>query len=158
MEIGINDKIVASTRVSIPQGNGPITAESVIEAIPDHQDGQQQQQRDTFATPHKKRSSTTIKRTFSPTAPTLHEVEDDDVPMMTPSHQKAKAPKPPQQLQPQPHPSAALYTSSAPRSGTATPSSGKHSFSSRTFLKSDTCVHCQKKLVFVFIYKRIKIN
>lgn len=34
MEIGPNDKVVAHTRVSIPQGNGPIEAESIIEAIP----------------------------------------------------------------------------------------------------------------------------
>lgn len=34
MEIGPNDKVIAHTRVSIPQGNGPIEAESIIEAIP----------------------------------------------------------------------------------------------------------------------------
>lgn len=152
----MNDKIVASTRVSIPQGNGPITAESVIEAIPDHESGAATQKRDKKdrATPQKNRSSTTMKRTFSPTAPILHEVDNDnenDVAMPpTPHqhHQKAKAPKPPQQQSAQPqqsHPSAALYTASAPRSGTATPSSSKHSFSSRTFLKSDICVYCQKK-------------
>lgn len=139
----MSDKIVALTRVSIPQGNGPITAESVIEAIPEQHDAHHER-----PTPQKKRSSSTLKRTFSPTAPTLHEVNDDvdDVPMPSmPSHQKAKAPKPPQQQQQLPHPSAALYTSSAPRSGQVTPSSGKHSFASRTFLKSETCVHCQKK-------------
>lgn len=36
LEIGNNDKIVARTKVTVPQDDGPILAESIIEAVPDN--------------------------------------------------------------------------------------------------------------------------
>ena len=65
-----NDKIVASTRVSIPQGNGPITAESVIEAvpqsscIPEEESSPRHTGNDFLSTP-----SVFSKKEFTPTAP-----------------------------------------------------------------------------------------
>lgn len=103
MEIGANDKIVASTRVSIPQGNGPITAESIIEAIPSNNF----ENRSPNKQSHKKES-------FTPTAPHQTEV----------NFSKVVAPEMPY------------------KSGSAV---RQHKFASRTFLKSDTCQHCQKK-------------
>lgn len=129
LEIGASDKIVASTRVSIPQGDGPITAESVIEAIPETT-SHGSSERGAKA----RRSSNTQKRTFSPTAPTLHEVDDEP---LHPSKSKASKPMPE-------HPSTQLYAPVV-KSTNVTPKSGKHSFSSRTFLRSETCAHCQKK-------------
>jgi Rac GTPase-activating protein 1 len=38
IEIGPNDKIVARTKVSMPQDDGPIEAESIIEAVPQKMD------------------------------------------------------------------------------------------------------------------------
>lgn len=105
MEIGANDKIVASTRVSIPQGNGPITAESIIEAIPSN----------NFENRSPIKQSYT-KESFTPTAP--HQAEAN--------FSKVVAPEIP-------------YKSVGVSSGR------QHKFASRTFLKSDTCHHCQKK-------------
>lgn len=104
MDIGANDKIVASTIVSIPQGNGPITAESIIEAIPSNNF----ENRSPSKQSHKKES-------FTPTAP--HQTEAN--------FSKVVAEMP--------------YKSNG---GSAV---RQHKFASRTFLKSDTCQHCQKK-------------
>lgn len=103
MEIGANDKIVASTKVSIPQGNGPITAESIIEAIPSNNF----EKRSPNKQSHKKES-------FTPTAPHQTEINFSKAPEM-------------------------LYKNIGGSAGR------QHKFASRTFLKSDTCQHCQKK-------------
>jgi hypothetical protein len=44
IEIGPNDMIVARAKVSMPMDNGPIHAESIIEAVPQSQSKQKQQQ------------------------------------------------------------------------------------------------------------------
>lgn len=67
LEIGPNDKIVAHTRVSIPQGDGPIEAESVIEAVPPS-DGTETVT--TYGRQGKRKSATVL----TPSAPPLSEV------------------------------------------------------------------------------------
>lgn len=105
MIIGANDKIVASTRVSIPQGNGPITAESIIEAIPSNNC----ENRSPNKQSHKKES-------FTPTAP--HHIEANFSEVVAPE---------------------------MPFKSVAGSTGRQHKFASRTFLKSDSCQHCQKK-------------
>lgn len=119
-----NEKIVASTRVSIPHGNGPITAESVIEAIPEPQ---QQQQRSQTTTTKSKRAPP-----VPPTAPPQQEMMFDTMPA-TPNKRTT---------------TTATTASATPYSAYPSLTPRQHSFAMRTFLKSDTCLHCQKRIKF----------
>lgn len=120
LDIGPNDKIVASTRVSIPQGNGPITAESVIEAIPSNEQENIVSNKPIIPYPTLKQSKS--KNTFSPSAPSLKEIFfNSDMNMV------------------------GNTTTSAATSAAGPLTNRKHVFSSRTFLKPDVCFGCQKK-------------
>lgn len=93
LELGANDKIVAQTKVTIPQDDGPIHAESSIQAVPFNDNN-----------------------CYSPSAPVL--IEE-----MTPK--------------------------------TITKSSYKntvrsHNYTNKTFIRPDTCNHCQKKYDSLF--------
>lgn len=109
VDIGPHEKIVASTRVSIPQGNGPITAESVIEAVPKHNF-------DSRFTPIKSAQQqqhyNNVQNT--PSASVMREVNYTKVVPDLPYN----------------------YLAATGR---------LHKFVQRTFLKTDTCHHCQKK-------------
>lgn len=123
MEYG-SDKIVASTRVSIPHGNGPITAESIIEAIPSVQ-------------PKAKRTPPPVPTAGAAAAASAPSLDAFDSPLpatpapatSTVKHQKNLSNmhllQPPNALTPR-----------------------QHAFAARTFLKSDVCVHCQKRIKF----------
>lgn len=142
--VGGTDKIVASTRVSIPHGNGPITAESVIEAIPDRPQSPDQPRtakkkrsppapappssQSQYATPHAKIPK---HNTAAASAPPLDDCQMADAGTSVP-------PPPPATPRSQP----VAYATSA----SLTPR--QHQFASRTFLKSDTCQHCQHRIKF----------
>lgn len=115
MDIGPNDKIIASTRVSIPQGNGPITAESIIEAVPNNCEPRRSP---TKSPPPQQQQNHNSKMQFTPSAPVVHEVNYAKVVPDFTSNYNAYA---------------------------ANATGRLHKFIHRTFLKTDTCHHCQKK-------------
>ncbi|KAJ6637257.1 Rac GTPase-activating protein 1 [Pseudolycoriella hygida] len=95
LELGATDRIVAQTKVIIPQDDGPIQAESSIQAIPMN-------------------DINDINDCYTPSAPVL--VEE-----MTPKTNTKSAYK------------------NAIRS---------HNYNNKTFIRPDTCNHCQKKIKF----------
>lgn len=75
IDIDDNDKIIAHTKVSIPQGDGPILAESIIEAVPNRHAPEPQ-------TPKTRRSHTrATDNYFTPSAPPA-----EDAPMSVPKN------------------------------------------------------------------------
>lgn len=121
-----SDKIVATTKVSIPQGDGPIEATSVIEAVPNSlynqcdkiESAEQPYERPSDkqktdsppATPYR-RSMKLQKEYHAPSAPPMHEINANQKLLLN--------------LQ------------------------GKqHEFSSRTILRSESCTYCLKRLRF----------
>lgn len=102
MEIGPNDKLVARTKVSIPQGNEPIHAESIIEAIPQQQDKENLPANGN----NYERRSAKISTLYTPTSGQNNE----------------------------------KFTGHK-----ASFIGRQHVFGTKTQMKSDTCVHCQKK-------------
>ncbi|XP_037050251.1 rac GTPase-activating protein 1 [Bradysia coprophila] len=92
LELGPNEKIVAHTKVTIPQDDGPIHAESSIQAVPLNENN----------------------NCYSPSAPAL--VEEVTPKTVT----------------------KASYRSTA----------RSHNYTSKTFIRPDTCNHCQKKIKF----------
>lgn len=123
LEVGNSDKIVATTKVSIPQGDGPIHATSVIEAVPQtghmgmmetaqlpsdsNSDDRDCDIRSQLITP--RRRSTNRQEEFpTPSAPPLHEINGNQKLLLN--------------LQ-----------------------GRQHAFTSKTVLRSDTCTHCLKK-------------
>lgn len=123
LEVGATDKVVATTRVSIPQNDGPIEATSTIEAIPQGRGDTTSPSSNDNANGYRERNgglntpSTASKKfpskmqTFTPSAPPLHEIQ--------------QTPKFLINLQ-----------------------GRQHAFTGRTCLRSDTCTHCLKKIRF----------
>lgn len=124
LDVGAGDKVVATTRVSIPQNDGPIEATSVIEAIPqanvettslssnDNGNNHQHLNNDAMGTPSAKTHKLSSNKMFTPSAPPLHEINN-------------QTPKYLINLQ------------------------GKqHSFTNKTIIRSDTCTYCLKKIRF----------
>lgn len=116
MEIGGNDKIRATTRVSIPRGDGPIQASSVIEAIPQTPDSDRNnhagvKDAETYAyhspPTSPKRSSMKAMQHITPSAPPLHELNNQKLLLNLQGRQ--------------------------------------HAFNPKTFLRPDTCAYCLKK-------------
>lgn len=102
LELGANDKIVAQTKVTIPQDDGPIHAESSIQAVPFNDNN----------------------NCFSPSAPVLIE---------------EKTPK-------------TITKSTYKTTGRC------HNYTSKTFIRPDTCNHCQKKYIFFHLNISVAIN
>ncbi|XP_055842223.1 rac GTPase-activating protein 1 [Episyrphus balteatus] len=126
LEIGANEKICATTKVSIPQdGSGTIRAESTIEAIPITVDEQQhhhhrQQEEVVISSPQSKMPRPSNNCT--PMRPSPH--KENPVTLS---------------VNPFPPASPAVKHRSMMR---------QHNFSSKTFIRTDTCTHCQKKIRF----------
>lgn len=121
LAVGDNEKIVATTKVSIPQGEGPIKATSTIEAIPQFYERDNDKQRK--ASPE--RHNENVNPTFSPSRRSMK--LKDDIPMPA-------------------APTAPTLQEINSNQKTATLlSSRQHSFASKTFLRSDTCSHCLKR-------------
>lgn len=111
MEIGATDKIRATTKVSIPRGDGPIHASSVIEAIPQvstANDKHVEDMRSPAMSPQ--RSSMKAMQLVTPSAPPLHELNNQKLLLNLQGRQ--------------------------------------HAFTSKTFLRPDTCAYCLKKIKF----------
>lgn len=123
LEVNATDKVIATTRVSIPQNDGPIEATSTIEAIPQMQErsaspssnengNDYRAHNGDLETPSLSTKKFSSKmQTFTPSAPPLHEVQ--------------QTPKYLINLQ-----------------------GRQHAFTSKTCLLSDTCTHCLKKIRF----------
>lgn len=117
-----SDKIVATTKVSIPQGDGPIQATSTIEAIPNQlypridvaEQPYEQVNRDTkkpsdpLVTPQRRSMKLQEEYPMMPSAPPLQEVTNNPKLLLN--------------LQ-----------------------GRQHEFSSRTVLRSESCAYCLKK-------------
>lgn len=121
MEIGDNDKIVATTKVSIPQDDGPIHATSTIQAIP-----QQIIQRKSG----KKSDRQNI----------IEETEDERA-----SEELSKRPS--MKLKEEiPIPSAPILQDICSENKMTLNTQGRqHLFNSKTFVRRDTCSHCLKR-------------
>lgn len=140
MEIGDNDKIIATTKVLIPQGDGPIKATSIIEAVPQPKSRkhdeiltaeqpyntkpyesfiaatEEDRARTPIAATSPKRRSMKIANDFHmPSAPPLHEVNGNQKLILN--------------LQ-----------------------GRQHAFGSKTFLRSDTCTYCLKRWIISFVF------
>nr|XP_029727344.1 rac GTPase-activating protein 1-like isoform X2 [Aedes albopictus] len=141
IELDTNEKIIAHTKVSVPQDDGPILAESIIQAVPSHQSAFDVMSKPSIvlpkATPKKDANS---KENISPNefkTPTNTEKKFSKMNLFTPS-----AP-PIEELQ------------SGFNRNTLTPSVKRsflrqHAFTGKThaFLKSETCAQCQQRIRF----------
>lgn len=136
LDFGPNDKIVTQTKLTIPANKyEPIIAEASIEPVPmtssddDFKQyygatpAKQNIQQDEFRTPMNTQTpiiqSMTKQKYFTPSAPTLHEINN--------LHEE-------------------LYATVKKK--TATISGKPHQFTSKTFLKPESCGHCSKKIRF----------
>lgn len=124
IEVGAMDRIVASTKVSVPRsGDGPIVAESVISSKPMKRAAPApptSTSEDIFETPQKNKTPFASKRSRSPTAPPA----EDEI------HYAAKTVVP---RTPMTRNTAKPHNFQAPRS---------------MFVQSEMCSHCGKKFRF----------
>lgn len=130
MEIGENDKIVATTKVSIPQGDGPIRATSTIEAVPQATSSKYDEvlstERPSYGKPfvpasEDDRACSPINDT-SPKRRSMKLTDDFHMPSAPPLQEINGNPKLILNLQ-----------------------GRQHAFASKTFLRSDTCTYCLKR-------------
>ncbi|XP_053694891.1 rac GTPase-activating protein 1 [Sabethes cyaneus] len=132
IEIGPNENIVAHTKVSVPQDDGPILAESIIHAMPP-----QQQPSNSKSTPAK---SSTAKENISPNlfkTPTKADSKYYKGNMYTPS-----AP-PIEEVEPSIHEGNIVTPTVKARL------IKQHVFAPKTFLKySESCTCCQQRIRF----------
>ncbi|XP_063706886.1 rac GTPase-activating protein 1 [Culicoides brevitarsis] len=119
IEIQGSEKIVAHAKVTVPQGNGPILAESVVEAVPATSDEIMETENlapknsYTQKTPRKSPfQATSVMKT--PSAPPLSELQTNV--MQTPTLSRAKE--------------------------------RRHEYSNKTVFKSELCTYCEKKIRF----------
>lgn len=99
MEIGCTDKIRATTRVSIPRGDGPIQASSVIEAIPqvnrqnskDSDEPMEINARSPATSPQ--RSSMKAMQQYTPSAPPMLDIQTPKLLLNLQGRQHGFAPK-----------------------------------------------------------------
>lgn len=116
-----SDKIVATTKVSIPQGDGPIQATSTIETVPN----QMYPRIDITEKPYEQAYRDTIKLPDTLTTPQRRSMklqEEYPMPSAPPLQEVANNPKLLLNLQ-----------------------GRQHEFSSRTVLRSESCAYCLKK-------------
>lgn len=133
IEIGPNEKIIAHTKVSVPQDDGPILAESIIHAMPPLQlqppaakpmptprkdsEAKENVSPNRFKTPTKTDSKFSKMHLFTPSAPPFEEVEKGyNKNTITPSVKRSIM--------------------------------RQHTFTSKTFLRSEICTQCQLKIRF----------
>lgn len=132
MEIGESDKIIATTKVSIPQGDGPIRATSIIEAIPQATSSKydevlteqplEKKPSDVLVTGTERDGSLGPTVTTSPKRRSMKLTDDFYMPSAPPMHEINGNPKLILNLQ-----------------------GRQHGFASKTFLRSDTCTYCLKR-------------
>ncbi|XP_055912260.1 rac GTPase-activating protein 1 [Eupeodes corollae] len=122
LEIGVNEKICATTKVTIPQdGSGAIRAESTIEAVP------------------------------IPAEEMMHRPEE--VPSSSPQSKMPRSSNnyTPRRQSPLKEMPVTLSVNPFPTASPAVKHRSmmrQHNFSSKTFIRTDTCTHCQKKIRF----------
>lgn len=120
-----SDKIVATTKVSIPQGDGPIEATSTIEAVPNSALYTQFNRIDCAERPYdnvKKDVKKTPEPFTTPQRRSMKLQEDYPMPSAPPLQEVTNNPKLLLNLQ-----------------------GRQHEFSSRTVLRSESCAYCLKK-------------
>lgn len=132
MEIGDNDKIIATTKVSIPQGDGPIRATSIIEAVPQATSSKYDEvmtaeryntkPSKAFVTATEDDRACSPKAATSPKRRSMKLADDIHMPSAPSLHEITSNPKLILNLQ-----------------------GRQHAFSSKTFLRSDTCTYCLKR-------------
>lgn len=133
MEIGDNDKIIATTKVSIPQGDGPIRATSIIEAVPQATSSKYDevltadQPHDTkpseaFVTANEENRAQTPTSATSPKRRSMKLTDDFHMPSAPPLHEINGNQKLILNLQ-----------------------GRQHAFASKTFLRTDQCTYCLKR-------------
>lgn len=129
IEIGVTDRIVASTKVSMPKGDGPIVAESVISAKPMKRAAPPPPTSSDFETPRKQPSGTAkspfaSKRSRSPTAPPIEDLNEIQYATMNKAVPRTPAPAMPMTLK-------------------------RHQFQQKSiFVQSESCSHCGKRIRF----------
>ncbi|XP_055642270.1 rac GTPase-activating protein 1 [Toxorhynchites rutilus septentrionalis] len=136
IELGPNEKIVAHTKVSVPQDDGPILAESIIQAMPSQQPQFVESMSQAKTVPKKDPEA---KENISPNrfkTPTKTDSKYSKMNMFTPS-------APPIEEMNQNYNGSALRTPTMKRSVLK-----QHSFTGKTFLKSETCTQCQQRIRF----------
>lgn len=132
IDVGAMDRIVASTKLSVPRGDGPIVAESVISskpmkraAPPPPTPGKTTTSTDdAFATPRKEKTPFASKRSRSPTAPPIEDL--NEIQYATVHKQPPRTPAP------------AMNTMKR-----------SHQFMQKSiFVQSESCSHCGKRIRF----------
>ncbi|GAB0097339.1 GTPase-activating protein RacGAP84C [Sergentomyia squamirostris] len=134
MEIDVTDKIVASTKVTVPQsGDGPIVAESIIEARPSVEEHveHREPEPEKFYTPAKKAKSPS--RRVKPMAPSAPPMEDfTSLETATPARKK--------------HHEEVVYATVHKPSTPSSVQRTHHWMSHPMFFGTVTCAHCTKKM------------
>lgn len=118
-----SDKIVATTKVSIPQGDGPIQATSTIEAVPN----QLYPRIDVAEQPYEQVNRENAKKSIPD-------------PMVTPQRRSMKM----QEEYPMPSAPPLQEVTNNPKL-LLNLQGRQHEFSSRTVLRSESCAYCLKK-------------
>lgn len=118
IEIQGNEKIIAHAKVTVPQGDGPILAESVVEAVPNEFEVENIPQVKVYhsqKTPRKSPFKASVMKT--PSAPPLSEIHKNvNNNCQTPTVNRGKE--------------------------------RRHDYSSKTVFKSELCTYCEKKIRF----------
>lgn len=125
LEVDGSDKIVATTKVSIPQGDGPIEATSTIEAVPTPSLYTQFNRIDAekpYDCADKVDKKTPDSATTTPLRRSMKLQEEYPMPSAPPLQEVTNNPKLLLNLQ-----------------------GRQHEFSSRTVLRSESCAYCLKK-------------
>lgn len=122
------DKIIATTKVSIPQGDGPVEATSTIEAVPTSTLYNQFERIDEPEQPYERTTNKENKKTFENvlTTPRRRSMKlQEEIPIPS---------APPLQEVTNNNPKLLLNLQGR-----------QHEFSSRTVLRSEQCGYCLKK-------------
>lgn len=127
IEIQGNEKIIAHAKVTVPQGNGPIMAESVVEAIPHELEEVENVPAARVTTYHSQK--TPRKSPFkaqvmkTPSAPPLSEINTNINNNNNNNYQ-------------------------TPTINRATGKDRRHDYTNKTVFKSELCTYCEKKIRF----------
>jgi Rac GTPase-activating protein 1 len=144
LEYGPTDKIVTQTKLTIPADKQrPIQAESTIESIPNvlptpSTSSSDENAVEYFATPLKAKSSSSANEFFKTPTPMRSQLY---------SNKKFYTPSAPS-LDDLDHIKEQTDVYATVKKKTATISTRPHNFTSKTFLKPDTCGCCDKKIRF----------
>lgn len=130
IEIQGNEKIIAHAKVTVPQGNGPILAESVVEAVPRQEVENVPVSVTTHysqKTPRKSPFKANVMKT--PSAPPLSEVYTN---------------------------SNGHNNYQTPTVNRTTGKERRHDYSNKTVFKSELCTYCEKKIRFGCVGSKCK--